>query len=81
MGDEDPPAMELLLDAPDERGLPVAARREDDDVLAVSRVGDELRDLLRPVGERVVERERAVAERIGQLGHTERYYTRSDRTG
>ena len=56
---------ELLGGAPDERGLAVAARREDDHVLAVSQVCGQLAELGLAVRERFVEGEVAVAEGIG----------------
>ena len=62
-------AHELVRRPPDERGLAVAARREDHDVLAVADVGLELGDLLLAVRERVVERERAEAERVDVSRH------------
>ena len=64
-------AHQLVRCAPHERGLAVAARREDDDVLAVADVGLELGDLLLAVGERVVERERAEAEGIDVVRHAD----------
>jgi hypothetical protein len=68
-GDEHAPALQLLRHAPDQRGLAVAPGREDDDVLAVGHVGLELGDLALAVGEGLVERERAEAERIGRRVH------------
>ena len=62
--DEDTRLPEPLRRAPNERRLAVASRSEDDDVLPVADVGEELVELGLPVGERVVEGERAVAERI-----------------
>jgi hypothetical protein len=55
---------QLLRGPPDQRRLAVASRREHDDVLAVQDVGLELGELGLAVGERLVERQRAVAERI-----------------
>ena len=49
---------------PDERRLAVPPRREDDDVLTVQDVRQQLGDLGLAIGERLVERERAVAEGI-----------------
>ena len=48
-----------------ERRLPVAPRRVDENVLAVLHVAHELPELRLPVGEGVVERERAERERVG----------------
>ena len=64
MGDEHVLGDRLLRDAPHERRLAIAPRGEHDDVLAVQDVGEELLDLGLTVGERLVEGERAVAERI-----------------
>ena len=57
-------AHELLRRAPDQRGLPVATRREDDDVLTVEDVGLELPKLVVAVGEALVEGEIAEVEGI-----------------
>src|SRR5215211_2168848 len=77
LGDEDPNRHQLLLDAPDQRRLPVAPRRQDHDVLAALCVGDELVDLRHAIGERLVERQRAIPEGVRMLRrHTRRYYTR-----
>ena len=59
---------QLLRRAPHQRRLAEAAQREDDDVLPVANVGLELGDLRLAVGERLIERERAVAEGVG-AGH------------
>ena len=59
-----PSAHEVLRDAPHQRRLAIAARREDDDVLAVADVGPQLGDLLLAIGEGIVERQRAVAKGI-----------------
>ncbi len=61
---------QLLGDLPDQRRLAVPARREHDDVLAVVRVGEQLGHLCLAVGERLVQRERAEAERVDDGGHT-----------
>ena len=68
VGDEHVPGDRQLRDTPHERRLAVAPRSKHDDVLAVQDVGEELRDLGLAVREGVVERERAIAERIG--GHS-----------
>src|SRR4051812_11994534 len=59
-------AHEALLDAVDERRLAEPARGGDDDVLAVARIGQQLRDLGVAVGERLVAGEGAEAEGIGE---------------
>ena len=65
LGDEHlVPADELLRGPPDERRLAVAARREDDDVLAVADVRLELPQLRLAVGEALVEGEVAEVERV-----------------
>src|SRR5215210_3200480 len=77
LGDQDPLRRQLLAGARDERRLAVAAWSEHDDVLAVQHVRAQLRQLVFAVGERLVEREGAVAEgvRRGGFGYTGRYYT------
>ena len=72
VGDEHVLRDRLLRHAPDERRLAVAARREDDDVLAVQDVGQELGDLGLAVREGVVEGEGAVAERVRRAHAVER---------
>ncbi len=72
-------ADQFLRDPPEQRGLAVAAGREDDDVLAVENVRLQFCDFLGPVGERVVQGEIAVAERVREgrrvQGISQRYYT------
>ena len=63
LGDQDVLGHQLLRDPPQERGLAVAARGDERDVLAVLEVAAELAHLVLAVGERLVERE--VAEREG----------------
>ena len=58
-----------------ERGLAVAARCEDHDVLPVADVRLQLAQLPLAVGERLVEGERAVAEGVLGLRHTAGYHT------
>ena len=67
--DQHAPAHEVLRDAPHQRRLAIAARREHDDVLAVADVGPQLGDLLLAIGEGIVERQRAVAKGIGVRVH------------
>ena len=57
-----------LRHPPHERRLAVPAGREQHHVLAVADVCLELRDLVLAVGERVIERQRAVAEGVGRFG-------------
>ena len=64
VGDEHALLDGLLRDPPHERRLAVAPGGEDDDVLAVQDVGEELGDLGLAIRERLVERERAVAEGV-----------------
>ncbi len=62
------PTDELLRGPPDEGRLAVAARREDDDVLAVADVRLELAQLRLAVGEALVEGEVAEVERVDGRG-------------
>ena len=71
--DQDALGEEVLLRAPDERRLPIAPGGEDHDVLAVADVLLELAQLGVAIGERLVERQCAVAKRVG-LGRG-RHYT------
>ena len=68
-GDEHLAAHELLGHPPHQRRLAVAPRGEDDHVLAVGDVGPELGDLALAIGEGLVERQRAEAERVGYGRH------------
>ncbi len=80
VGDERAAAHELLRRPPDERRLPEAPRREQDDVLPGERVGLQLGELTLPVGERLIERERAEAERVeaaGRAASPAKDYTRA----
>ena len=61
------PSASSLTRAPDQRGLSVAARGEDHDVLAVADVGDQLGELAVAVGERLIERQRAEAKRVASV--------------
>ena len=62
--DERLAARELLRHAPDQRRLPVAARGKDDDVLPVAGIAEQCGNLGVAVGERVVQRDRPVPERV-----------------
>ena len=76
LGDEHAVRDQPLADPPDERGLSVAPRGEDHDVLSALSVRHQLGDLACAIGERVVERECPVAKRVAcLLLHTYRYYT------
>ena len=65
--DEDARGDRLLRDAPDEGGLPVPPRREDDDVLPVLHVRGQLRDLGFAIGEGLVEGKGSEAEGIRRV--------------
>ena len=60
----------------DERGLAVAAGRDQGDVLAVPEVARELVELGLAVGERLVGDEVAVGERVPRMLHASSYYTK-----
>src|SRR5581483_10271135 len=87
LGHEDlAPSDETLRCAPDERRLAVSARREDDDVLAVSHVGRQLCELPLAIGEPGVQGDVAEVEGVAVAGHcsrlarilaTRKYATRS----